>query len=294
MTGVTFPGAEPNLTMVAACGWNRGRRADRLFSAPASPDALRRFESNPARGPGLSYTALGVASQTLANGAAQLDTTPSTSTHAGYATAAPVPLDRTNGFALLFTVQLKAENHNSADRAGFSVIAFGEDKRGIELGFWTNRVFAQSDSPLFTHAEDAPINPAAGFADYVLTIGATHYALRVNGTPVLSGPVRDYTAFVGPIDPYETPNFLFFGDDTSSAAASVSLRRIALVTAPRLTASSAQAICWNGVSNQTYTVQVSTNLTEWATAGAVSSTTSQFCFTNPPASPRKFFRVVYP
>ena len=56
------------------------------------------------------------------------------------------------------------------------------------------------------------------------------YALSANDTPVLTGPVRDYTPFVGLIDPYETPNFLFFGDNTTSARASFALRQIELTT----------------------------------------------------------------
>ena len=44
----------------------------------------------------------------------------------------------------------------------------------------------------------------------------------------LQGGVRDYTSFTGPIDPYETPNFLFIGDDTTSARGAYRLRRVRL------------------------------------------------------------------
>jgi len=48
---------------------------------------------------------------------------------------------------------------------------------------------------------------------------------------VLSGPVRDHTPFVGTFDPYETPDFLCIGDDTTSAKAAFSLRRVGILPA---------------------------------------------------------------
>ncbi len=47
----------------------------------------------------------------------------------------------------------------------------------------------------------------------------------------LSGRVRDPTPFVGAFDPYETPDFLFIGDDTTSAKAAFSLRRVEILPA---------------------------------------------------------------
>jgi hypothetical protein len=47
----------------------------------------------------------------------------------------------------------------------------------------------------------------------------------------LSGPVRDHTPFLGAFDPYETPDFLFVGDDTTSAKAAFSLRRVEILPA---------------------------------------------------------------
>jgi hypothetical protein len=45
---------------------------------------------------------------------------------------------------------------------------------------------------------------------------------------VLSGSLRDYTAFSGPVDPYETPNLIFIGDDTSSASARIRLSYVSV------------------------------------------------------------------
>jgi len=56
------------------------------------------------------------------------------------------------------------------------------------------------------------------------------YRIGTGGDAIglLNGPLRDYSAFSGPIDPYETPDFLFLGDDTTSAQAGVQIARVAL------------------------------------------------------------------
>lgn len=175
------------------------------------------------------------ATQTFANGVTTLDTTPSTGEAAGYfanSTLYPA-LDRTAGYSLLFTAQVVTETHANNDRAGFSVIVLSSDKMGIELGFWTNEVWAQEGGTtnLFTHAEGQAFNTTTGFITYTLTILGNNYALSADGAPVLSGSVRDYTAFVGFPDPYQTPNLIFLGDDTSSAQATIRLSFIR-ITAP--------------------------------------------------------------
>ena len=156
---------------------------------------------------GWFYFAIGGA-QTPTNGAVLLDTSSNNIYQAGYSLNRD-RLNRTNGFTLLFTSELIAEGHANNNRAGFSVIVLADDKRGIELAFWTNTIFAQSDSPLFTHAEDTNVLTTT-FVDYALTFHATNYVLAANGTDILSGPVRDYSAFSGFPDPYSSPNFLFF------------------------------------------------------------------------------------
>jgi hypothetical protein len=154
---------------------------------------------------------------------------------AGYSNYVPLPpaprnpafptLDRAAGFRLSWTLRVTQETHQNANRAGFSVILLSSDRRGVELGFWGNEVWSQADSPLFTHAEGAAVNTAPA-TDYVLTILGNAYALTANGAPLLTGPVRDYSA-LGP--PYNLPNYLFLGDDTSSASADVTVGRIALL-----------------------------------------------------------------
>jgi hypothetical protein len=264
-----------------------------LLAIPISGSAQVLFDGTNGLPPvqGWAYFATG-GMQTLTNGAVLLDTSTNNIYQAGYSLTT-ARLNRTNGFTLLFTSQLVAEGHANTNRAGFSVIVLADDKRGIELAFWTNNIFAQSDSPLFTHAEDTNVLTSA-FVDYALTFHATNYVLAANGTDILSGPVRDYSAFNGFPDPYSSTNFLFFGDDTTSAGGILLLSKVVLITAPQVVARSDGLVAWTGVSNQTYTVQSSSNLTSWAVEGSITSTNSQFMFTNTSAAPARFFRVVYP
>ncbi len=170
-------------------------------------------------------------------------------------------LDRNLGYVVSFTSQIISENHNTptsdkngdgkADRAGFSVIAISEDKKGIELGFWENRIWAQEDGTeptasnpngtLFTQAEGVNFDTKTKVVKYDLAVKGNTYTLFANGNLILQGDLRDYTAFqpapykIGPLtvtppDPYEKPSFLFFGDNTSSAKAEVKLSDIAVTT----------------------------------------------------------------
>lgn len=59
--------------------------------------------------------------------------------------------------------------------------------------------------------------------DYELCISGGEYRLGTAGTMLLTGPLRDYSAFG---QPYDWPEFLFLGDDTSSAGARVAITRI--------------------------------------------------------------------
>jgi hypothetical protein len=185
------------------------------------------------------------AAQTFADGCTVLDTLVQQRDSAGYfANPREIPaLDRRRGYALRFTVQLVEEFHGDSDkdgdgqgdRAGFSVIALSDDLKGIELGFWPDEVWAQEQGAaeppagkLFTRAEHAPFDTAGRLVAYTLAIHADAYEISSEGGTILGGRLRDYTAFEGPVNPYRTPNFIFLGDDTSSARAKIRLARVAL------------------------------------------------------------------
>lgn len=246
---------------------------------------------------GWSYAAVvftGSVNKTLSENSALLDTTSSSSISAGWSPIAAPTLDRAAGFALAFTARVNAEAHANANRAGFSVIVLGSDTNGVELGYWTTNIFAQSDSPLFTHAEDTAFVTTNGFVNYALAIFGTNYVLHANGTPILAGAVRNYTAFNGPINPYRTPNFIFIGDDTTSASGSFQVRSVAVIKPPLLTSTAPGVITWSGVTNVAYSVQASANLTTWTNVGTVTSATRTFTFTNNPSPAANFLRVAFP
>ncbi len=188
------------------------------------------------------------ATQAFTDGVTTLRTSTQTSDMAGYF---PKPglvggLDRAAGFTVRFSVHVAEEEHGASDkngdgvgdRAGFSVIALASDRRGIELGFWRDQVWAQADGPaepppnsntLFTHAEGARFDAGAELVTYDLRIQGDAYTLGHAGGTILSGPLRDYGVFGWP---YNVPDFVFLGDDTSTASATIRLAFAAVAKGP--------------------------------------------------------------
>lgn len=222
---------------------------------------------------------------------ATVPTIPGTKVNANFPT-----LDRQAGYAVNFQAALTAEAHlgdqsvnntgptttdrngdGKGDRAGFSIIVLSEDKWGIELGFWDDRVFAQEDastqidktkypgvtSPaddhltLFTSAEFASLNTTIS-RNYEVVIKGNLYTLLADGVAVLSGRLRDYstvTASLPPnptltallnlgytenqiltlagltrseLNPYDKGSFVFLGDNTSDASATLKISQISI------------------------------------------------------------------
>lgn len=155
--------------------------------------------------------------------------------YAGYFIQSPLNLDRSgNGFAISFRVQINSETHNSNNRAGFSMIVVpnrlaseaNSFPYAIELGFWTNSIWAQSAQ--FTRAESVSLDTTSAARDFVLYVQGNQYKLFTKGssTPILQGQLRQYTGFTPPPlfpNPYATPNLVFMGDDTTSATAKVTI-----------------------------------------------------------------------
>ncbi|TAF57271.1 MAG: hypothetical protein EAZ60_07505 [Oscillatoriales cyanobacterium] len=189
-----------------------------------------------------------VASEIYSGNGVNLNSTAANSIYAGYTNnpANPLfpPLDRTSGFSLDFNLQIISEARTNSNRAGFSIVAVTSDRKAIEIGFQqlsatTGNIFAQGDgitpnpggqiNGLFLAAENVAYNTNNAF-DYTLRVQGDNYFLSEGGDIILTGPLRDYSAFSGAIDPYETPNFLFLGDDTTSAQANINLTRVSLQT----------------------------------------------------------------
>ncbi len=137
-------------------------------------------------------------------------------------------LSTERGFSLTFDLRLTAESHTSDDRAGMSVILLAEDGRGVELGFWQDRIFAQNDSPLFVRGEESLIDTTSQLRRYQLSILPDSYTLTADGNALLSGALRDYSAF-GSV-PYTLGNYLFIGDNTTSASIDAVLGTVRLTS----------------------------------------------------------------
>jgi len=192
----------------------------------------------------LAYQQLaGSPTHTTAGGKTTLDTNSAQGIQAGYSNynvIVPVnpsfpSLSRTDGFVVSLDMKLLTETHASNNRSGVSLIVLANDLQGIELGFWNNEVWAQSGSD-FQHAEGAAFDTTAATTTYDVAIQGTTYQLRANGNPILSGNVRNYSAFGLP---YNLPNFVFVGDDTTSAQGSFEFSRLAVVPEPSCLASAA-------------------------------------------------------
>lgn len=187
-----------------------------------------------------------MAGQAFADGVATLITSAQRGDSAGwFGRADRMPtLDRQAGFTVTFTVRLDAEDHTGSDkngdgigdRAGLSIIVLTSEVLGIELAFWPDEVWAQEDgaaeppppgNTLFTHAEGAALDAAAALRPYDLRIQGDTYALSSAGAPILAGRLRDYRAF-GQF-PYTSRSFLFLGDDTTSASATMALSHVAIL-----------------------------------------------------------------
>ena len=154
---------------------------------------------------------------------------------AGYIAASQaVPeLVRSRGYTLTFALQVDEEDHGGrTDRAGFSITVLSDDLLGISLGFWEDSVWAHEggETDLFTRAEEKAWDSTAELVTYRLTVLGSGYALFADGQQILTGTVRDYTAFegIGGFNPYSTPNFIFLGDNSRSAAARVRLGDITI------------------------------------------------------------------
>jgi hypothetical protein len=178
----------------------------------------------------------GTVLRTTAGGTTTFDTTSANAIQAGYSNyfgtspanpAFPV-LDRGDGFLVTLDMRVLSESHISNNRAGVSLIVLSNDLQGVELAFWENEVWVQS-GPDFIHAEGVTFDTTAASTRYELFIQGNTYAVSAGGTAILTGSVRDYSAFG---IPYDLPNFVFLGDNTSSARGSFDFSRLAVVPEP--------------------------------------------------------------
>lgn len=157
-------------------------------------------------------------------------------------------LNRGTGYSVNLRLRLNQENHDGsdrngdgiADRAGLSLTLMSSDRKGIELGWWTNEVWAQrggSGTTLFTHSPtERAFLATTTWVDYTVFVLGDRYYLTANGAVVLQGALQDYSAFNSaasglPYNPYTTPNLLALSDNSNSASGDSDIARLALTTA---------------------------------------------------------------
>jgi hypothetical protein len=182
-----------------------------------------------------------LATQTITNGGTILDTMPDQFDLAGYynrSTSMPI-LYRTSGYTVNFTLQVISETHANNNRAGFSITVLGHDSEGIELGFWENQIWAQEDGAaeppsgtLFTHAEGVTLTTLS-LVSYRLEVLSNTYTLYATNSPILSGSLRNYSAFIPPPgfpNPYTSTNAIFLSDNTPLARTRIKLAAVSVNT----------------------------------------------------------------
>lgn len=174
----------------------------------------------------------GGASQAIVGDLYRLDTTAPSVVIWGNGRLSPIALDTATGFDLSFSLQMVAETHASVNRSGYSVVMIGADPtKSLEIAFWNDHVWVYDFDPQqpdrFIHGADAAFDTTAALTDYTLAVRDQQFTFSANGSVLFGGALRDYTAEGLP---YTTPNFLFFGDD-SSRGTSVSLLGGVSVTA---------------------------------------------------------------
>jgi hypothetical protein len=147
-------------------------------------------------------------------------------------------LDSAVGYTLSFKMQINSQTNtgpNGANRAGFSALILDNNKKGIEIGFRNSDIFAQPDAnfnSILPSEQKTGIGGTLGSpTTYDLTVLGNSYTLSTGGNTLINGLLRDYTGAQGAGSAiYNTANFLFLGDDTTSASASVNLQNITLNT----------------------------------------------------------------
>jgi hypothetical protein len=215
-----------------------------MTSAIAVP--LYRGLTNPTQTPkeqGWTYlkTSLQTAPTAQATSSGTVLDSGSSQNYAGYFITAPFNLNRTDGYAISFSIKINSESHTKDNRSGFNVIVVSNklstetQPYAIELAFWENSAWAYN--PDFSRAETVSINNKDTVRHFVLYVKGNSYQLfervarssKIASGAILQGSLRQYTGFTPPPglpNPYTTPNLIFMGDETTSATANVSISNV--------------------------------------------------------------------
>ncbi len=186
----------------------------------------------------------GQSSQSVAGGVYSFDSTAANSISAG-ASRLDQSLDTQAGFTLtLEDFQVISQTSGSTNRAGFSLLFIGSNpSEGLELAFWEDRVwiYDYSTATDFTQGIGYSADLTSDPADYALTVANGGFTLTIdNAVQALTGSLVDYSPAASPGSPnwslprlvYGTPNFLFFGDNTSQSQSAVQFSALTFESLP--------------------------------------------------------------
>src|SRR5205085_5568359 len=94
--------------------------------------------------------------------------------------------------------------------------------------FWTDHVWVyayDSVNNAFIHGADIAFDTTQ-MRDYTLSVRNQQYTLSAGGSPLLAGTLANYT---GAGSPYNIPNFIFFGDDSSRGISTTRLANVSVL-----------------------------------------------------------------
>jgi len=191
------------------------------------------------------------ANESVSAGTYKLNTTGAGVVLWGNSQISATPLNTGSGFDLSFSLKIDSETHSSVNRAGYSVVVVGADPtKALELSFWATNIWAQdydaSQPDRFVHGPDVRFNTTAALTTYTLAVRNQQFTLSASSAVLLSGSFRDYTLGGAP---YTTPNFLFFGDNSSRGTATSQMGFVTLTAVPEpasllLFAAGATVLAW--------------------------------------------------
>lgn len=190
-------------------------------------------------------------SGTSVAGGVRVDSNANNAEYSGYSNYNPLTgnfinpsfptLDQNNGYSISFNVGLDTTTDNNSNRAAFSVTTIGAGNQGIEIGFDSNQIFAQNSNFTPAVAETQALTTSAS-TDYQLQISGNNYQLLADlgsgFAPVIDGSLRTYNFNplaseppLGTFNPYQIPDFLFFGDNTGQEYGTFTLGEVSVETA---------------------------------------------------------------
>jgi hypothetical protein len=143
-------------------------------------------------------------------------------------------LDDSVGYTLTFTLTVNSQTSNP-NRAGFNLLLVNNAGRGLELGFKSDRIFAQTETFQESTTERTLLDTSDRIT-YTLDVVDNRYQLLADGVSLFSGSLRTYSFDPSasdpplPLNPYTLPNFLFWGDNTDQGRADFTLGAVSLLT----------------------------------------------------------------